>query len=92
LPFGGEAVGAAEREYDYWKIRQRLLNSRMFAQLKRQGGSIADFDYFLEGLKQNGNIPHAGCGIGFNRILQFVCQFPEIQSTSLFPIYRGSIF
>jgi asparaginyl-tRNA synthetase len=92
LPFSGEAVGAAERESDYLKIEHKLLGSRMFGQLEQKGGGINDFEYFLEGLRKRGGIPHAGCGIGFNRIVQYVCQLPDIRLTTWFPIYRGSIF
>jgi asparaginyl-tRNA synthetase len=92
LPYSGEAVGGAERESDYLKIRHKLLGSRMFAQLEQKGGGIDDFEYFLAGLRKRGGIPHAGCGIGFNRIVQYVCQLPDIRLTTWFPIYKGSIF
>lgn len=92
LPYGGEAVGAAEREYEFAKVKQRLLSSRMYGQLLQKGGDISDFAYFLENLQHNGSVPHAGCGIGFNRVVQYVCQLSDIRSTTLFPIYRGSIY
>jgi len=92
LPYSGEAVGAAEREYDYLKTKHKLLNSRMFAQLQQKGGGVKDFEYFLNSLRQIKGSPHAGCGIGFNRLVQYVCQLPDIRLTTWFPIYKGSIY
>lgn len=92
LPLAGETVGAAEREYDYSKVLYKLKHSRMFAQHQQRGGTIDDFNYYLENLRLNGSIPHAGCGIGLNRLVQFVCQISDIRLTTLYPIYMGSLY
>lgn len=83
LPDGGESVGAAVREYEPVRLRQRLANSRMLRQLKDVGNqSIHDFDGYLE-LMGSGTVPpHAGYGIGLERVLQFVLQESDIRKVS----------
>jgi asparaginyl-tRNA synthetase len=90
LPGGGEAVGAAEREYKYEKLHERLTNSTMFKQLIERGGSIEDFRWYLEFYKIYGSL-HSGCGIGLNRVTQFVLGTNDIRATTAFPLNRESI-
>jgi asparaginyl-tRNA synthetase len=90
LPGSGEAVGAAEREYRYEKLRERLECSSMFRQLVERGGSIDDFRWYLEFYKTQG-ILHSGCGIGLNRVTQFALGTDDIRSTTAFPMNRESI-
>ena len=90
LPAGGEAVGAAEREYRYEKLQQRLVNSTMFKQLVEKGGSIDDFKWYLEFYGEHRFI-HSGCGIGLNRVTQFILGTDDIRATTAFPMNRESI-
>lgn len=90
LPVGGEAVGAAEREYKYDKLRERLVNSTMFHQLIKKGGRIEDFDWYLDFYRTHGSL-HSGCGIGLNRVTQFVLGTDDIRATTAFPLNRESI-
>lgn len=91
LPFSGEAVGAAEREYEYEKVLERLKNSYMLKQLENRGGSIEDFKWYLDFLKEHGNVPHSGCGIGLNRVTQFVLGIDDIRASTVFPQNRESL-
>jgi aspartyl/asparaginyl-tRNA synthetase len=70
LPFGGEAVGAAQRVHKFKELKWRLENSRMFKRLKNKGGGINDFSWYLKKVKKS--VPHAGCGFGIARILKFI--------------------
>jgi asparaginyl-tRNA synthetase len=90
LPASGEAVGAAEREYRYEKLRERLENSSMFKQLVERGGSIEDFRWYLE-FYETHRVLHSGCGIGLNRVTQFVLGTDDIRATTAFPMNRESI-
>jgi asparaginyl-tRNA synthetase len=90
LPTSGEAVGAAEREYRYEKLFERLINSMMFKQLVAKGGSIEDFRWYLEFYRERGCL-HSGCGIGLNRVTQFVLGTGDIRATTAFPMNRESI-
>lgn len=91
LPYGGEAVGAAEREYEYEKLLERLKSSTMLKQLIERGGSIHDFDWYLEFYKGFGGTHHAGCGIGLSRVAQYVLGSRDIRTTTVFPLNRKSI-
>jgi asparaginyl-tRNA synthetase len=90
LPMGGEAVGAAEREYRYEKLHDRLVTSTMFKQLVEKGGTIADFGWYLDFYKAHGSV-HSGCGIGLNRVTQFVLGTDDIRTTTAFPLNKESI-
>jgi len=91
LPFSGEAVGAAEREHEHGKLLQRLKESAMLKMLLDRGGRIEDFDWFLDFYKSNESIPHSGCGIGFNRVTQFVLGTDDIRTATVYPLNRESV-
>jgi len=91
LPFSGEAVGAAEREYKYEKLRERLSQSTMLKLIEQRGGSIKDFNWFLEFYRTHDAVPHSGCGFGFNRITQFVINSPDIRMSTTFPLNREAV-
>ncbi len=91
LPYGGEAVGAAEREYKYERLLERLEDSTMLKQLIEKGGSIHDFDWYLEFYKGFGGTAHAGCGIGLSRVAQYVLGSSDIRTTTVFPLNRESL-
>jgi len=90
LPYSGEAAGAAEREYRYVKLVDRLMSSTMMKTLIERGGSPKDFDWYLEFYKRHGS-PHSGCGIGVNRVTQFVLASDDIRSTTVYPMNRESL-
>jgi asparaginyl-tRNA synthetase len=91
LPHCGEAVGGAEREFDAKKVYAKLVESRMLKQLKRKGGSIEDFRWYLNHLKR-GSVAHAGCGIGLSRITQYVLGVGDIRSSTVFPLNKDVLF
>ena len=91
LPFCGEAIGAAEREFEYEKVYHKLKKSNMLKQLKKKGGSIKDFEWYLNHLKENRSLPHAGFGMGLNRVTQFILGTKDIRKSTLFPLNREII-
>jgi len=86
FPFSGEAVGAAEREFEYQSVIKRLQESQMFKQLLKLGGNMEDFDWYLKYLKERSNVPHAGCGIGLNRVTQFILGTDDIRASTVYPL------
>lgn len=90
LPFSGEAVGAAEREYRYEKIYQRLAESSMLAMLRERGGKIEDFGWYLNFYKENQGVQHSGFGVGVNRVAQFVMCASDIRASTVWPVNRES--
>ncbi|MBI4181514.1 MAG: asparagine--tRNA ligase [Candidatus Aenigmarchaeota archaeon] len=87
LPHSGEAVGAAEREHDYGKLLARLQASSMLRLLERRGGGIEDFRWYLDLVRAH-PVPHAGCGIGLNRVTQFVLGSGDIRASTAFPLNK----
>jgi len=91
LPFSGEAVGAAERECEYEPLLQRLKDSTMLRQLIERGGGIHDFDWYLEFYRQHGGTQHSGCGIGLNRVTQYVLGSSDIRTSTVFPMNKQTL-
>jgi asparaginyl-tRNA synthetase len=91
LPGSGEAVGAAEREHRYDKLKERLENSKMMEQLKIRGGNAEDFGWYLDCVKEHGIKLHSGCGIGLNRVTQFVLGTDDIRKCTVFPLNSETI-
>lgn len=72
LPYSGESIGSAQRIAEVEIMVARLQNSKMYKRLEQMGGSIADFSWYIDRLRANGSVPHAGCGFGMARIIQFI--------------------
>lgn len=91
LPFGGEAVGAAARVHILEELVRRLKNSKMYKRLEQKGGDISDFEWYINHIKKNGAVPHAGCGFGMSRILQYIGGKTDITEAVTFPSNKGMI-
>jgi aspartyl/asparaginyl-tRNA synthetase len=90
LPFSGEAVGAAEREYNYELLHEKLLKSEMYKRLKEKGKTIGDFKWYMDLIKTH-SIQHAGCGIGLNRVTQFILGCDDIRLSTAYPMNAESL-
>jgi asparaginyl-tRNA synthetase len=90
LPYGGESVGSAARVHLAEEMETRLLSSRMFKRLKEMGGGIEDFSWYIDQLKK-GSVPHAGCGFGMARIIQWLLGSDDIRSAVTFPSNKESL-
>lgn len=85
FPLAGEGVGSAVREHDGVKLKQRLITSPMFQILKGRGISYENFAWYTEGLVASGKTqPHAGYGLGNERLLQYLLGQTDIRHCSLF--------
>lgn len=83
LPYSGEAVGSAVREHDFETLKSRLLTSTMFALHKARGGTIDDFEWYLNIMKGQKTNPHAGYGIGNERVMQYIFGTVDIRKVSV---------
>jgi asparaginyl-tRNA synthetase len=92
LPFSGEAVGGAEREHTYEKLKKKLEESTMLKLLAERGGSIEDFEWFLEFYKNHSVKLHSGFGVGFNRVTQSVLKLEDIRASTVWPLNRETVF
>lgn len=91
LPYSGESIGAAERISDAETMVARLTNSRMFKRLQKKGGALEDFGWYINELKTNGSVPHAGCGFGMARIIQYLLGETDIRRAVNFASNKASL-
>ncbi|MCC5608358.1 asparagine--tRNA ligase [Nostoc sp. CHAB 5834] len=71
----GEIVGGSQREE-----RLEVLESRVLA----QGLNPEDLCWYLD-LRRYGTVPHAGFGLGFERLVQFITGMGNIRDVIPFP-------
>jgi asparaginyl-tRNA synthetase len=71
----GEIVGGSQREE-----RLEVLEQRMVAQQLNP----ADYWWYLD-LRRYGTVPHAGFGLGFERLVQFITGMTNIREVIPFP-------
>jgi len=80
VPGIGELVGGSAREDDLAVCERKL----------RDGGLEVDgYGWYLD-LRRYGSVPHAGYGVGFERLVQFVTGMENIRDVIPFPRYPGS--
>ncbi len=71
LPYVGESVGGAVREGDAKICKKQFEESYMYDHLVDRGVDPAQFSWYFDVLGQ-GEGQSAGCGIGFERVVQSV--------------------
>lgn len=87
FPYSGESVGSAVREHDGVKLLVRLLTSTMYKLHEQRGGTYNDFRWYTEGMiLSQKTLPHAGYGIGNERIIQFILGHTDIRECSVFSL------
>lgn len=86
FPYSGEGTGSAVREHDFEKLKARLLSSTMYRLHTQRGGKYEDFKWYLDIIKAKKSNPHAGYGIGNERVLQFIFGESDIRNVSLFSL------
>ncbi len=79
VPGIGELVGGSQREE-----RLDILTKRMTA----AGIDLQEYDWYLD-LRRYGTVPHAGFGLGFERLVQFVTGMTNIREVIPFPRTPG---
>ena len=84
FPYAGEGTGSAVREHDFEKLNERLLDSTMYKLHLERGGKYEDFGWYLNIIKNEKTSPHAGYGIGNERVLQYVFGETDIRQCSIF--------
>ncbi len=77
----GEIVGGAEREDNLDLLLERI---------KEHDLPIEDFEWYLD-LRRYGSVPHAGFGLGFERIIMWLTNVSHIRETIPFPRYYGRL-
>jgi len=80
VPKVGEIIGGAQRE-----DRKDVLERRM-----REAGLPEDRYWWYVDLRRYGSVPHAGFGLGFERVVQFMTGMANIRDVIPFPRVPGS--
>jgi asparaginyl-tRNA synthetase len=71
----GEIIGGSQREDDYDRIRQRILD---------EGLSLDAYGWYLD-LRKYGTFVHSGFGLGLERVVAWTCGLPHIREAIAFP-------
>ncbi|CCB86092.1 MULTISPECIES: asparagine--tRNA ligase [Parachlamydia] len=79
VPRIGEIIGGSQREDRLDYLKQRLIENN----LKEE-----DYWWYLD-LRKYGSVPHAGFGLGFERLVQFVTGIENIRDAIPFPRFPG---
>jgi asparaginyl-tRNA synthetase len=77
----GEIVGGGERETNLgWLVEK----------IHEHGLPMEAFEWYLD-LRRYGSVPHAGFGLGLERLVAWVCKLPHVRETIPFPRMYGRI-
>jgi asparaginyl-tRNA synthetase len=76
FPEVGELVGGSEREDSYEVLKETMESA---------GLDMDKMDWYLK-TRQWGSVPHAGFGLGFERLLMYVCKLQKIHDAIPFPV------
>ncbi len=81
VPRIGELIGGSQREDSYDKL---------VARIKELGMNVEDYGWYLDSRKY-GSVPHAGFGLGFERMMMLVTGISNIRDVLPFPRTPKSI-
>jgi asparaginyl-tRNA synthetase len=71
----GEMIGGSCRETDLGRLTERV---------KETGAPVEAYEWYLD-LRRHGSVPHAGFGLGVERILRWMLRREHIRETTPFP-------
>ncbi len=71
----GEIIGGSCRETDLGRLTQRLTET---------GARPEDYAWYLD-LRRYGSVPHAGFGLGIERVVRWIARREHIRDTTPFP-------
>jgi asparaginyl-tRNA synthetase len=71
----GEIIGGGQREDDYETLRARIV---------AHGLPVEPLNWYLD-LRRYGSVPHAGFGMGIERVVAWLCGLHHIRETIPFP-------
>ena len=71
----GELIGGSERDINI---------NELIKTLKNKGENTKDYEYYLD-TRKYGSIPHAGFGMGVERIVKWICGLDNVKDAIGFP-------
>ena len=81
VPGVGEIIGCSEREADYDKLKQAMVE---------RGMNLDDYTGYRD-LRKYGSVPHSGFGLGLERILMYVTGIGNIRDVQLYSRTAGDL-
>jgi asparaginyl-tRNA synthetase len=79
-PKVGEIIGGSQREERLDVLEQRMIEQKL---------NPRDYGWYLD-LRRFGTVPHAGFGLGLERLIQFITGMGNIRDVIPFPRTPGS--
>ncbi|MFI5333717.1 MAG: asparagine--tRNA ligase [Chlamydiales bacterium] len=80
VPKIGELIGGSQREERFDILKKKI---------EEFGLHPEDYWWYLQ-LRQYGTVPHAGFGVGFERLIQFITGMENIRDVIPFPRFPGN--
>ena len=77
----GEIVGGGERETNKDLLIEKIKEHKL---------PMEAFEWYLD-LRRYGSVPHAGFGLGLERMVAWVCKLPHVRETIPFPRWYGRL-
>ncbi len=71
----GEIVGGSQRDTNMEELKKALA---------KEGENIEKYQWYLD-LRKYGSVPHAGFGMGMERVIAWICGLDNIKDTIPFP-------
>lgn len=78
----GEIVGGGERETDLDLLTEKIKEHQL---------PMEAFEWYLD-LRRYGSVPHAGFGLGLERLVTWICKLPHVRESIPFPRMYGRLF
>lgn len=77
----GEIVGGGERETDVEHLKEKIREHEL---------PMEAFEWYLD-LRRFGSVPHAGFGLGLERLVTWICKLPHVRESIPFPRMYGRL-
>jgi len=77
----GEIVGGGERETDEEMLKNKIIEHDL---------PMSEFEWYLD-LRRYGSVPHAGFGLGLERLVTWVCKLKHVRESIPFPRMYGRL-
>lgn len=78
----GEIIGGGEREFDRKELEKNIKSRNL---------PMDTFKWYLD-LRKFGSVPHAGFGLGIERMVAWICGVKHIRETIPFPRMLGRVY
>lgn len=77
----GEVIGGGERETNEALLIEKINEHQL---------PMEEFEWYLD-LRRFGSVPHAGFGLGLERLVAWICKLPHVRETIPFPRMYGRL-